>query len=62
MKRTLLRTARSAALIYALLLVFVGRAQRLLIYHPIHRTEAAMLDEARASADATPISRQQKGL
>ena len=48
MKRTLLRTARSVALIYVLLLLLVGCAQRLLIYHPIHRTEAAMLGEARA--------------
>lgn len=48
MKRTLLRAARSLALIYALLLLLVGCAQRLLIYHPIHRTEAAMLGEARS--------------
>ena len=48
MKRHLLRTTRSAALIYALILVLVGGAQRLLIYHPIHRDEAAMLAEAQA--------------
>ncbi len=46
MKKRLLRTARSLALIYALLLLLVSGAQRMLIYHPIQLSEATMLAEA----------------